>query len=243
MRKDLKMDFMLCGPCNRFNFGWSAVVAGSALLLTACMGESTTRRSAVDAAKLCNGDNNAVFAGTCLQRGAGVGAPPAGQSGGGEEGQREQERLEQERLEKERLEKERLEQEARNQPPGAVQPAEPVVPEPPKELPRPEVKDPPNPPQGGADGKAAVQLRKIKFTKDSFVAVAQDNVIRNCFIPAESVITFSGELAPLNNFKSLGVKQNVVFKVTEVQYPKNESDTCSLKGEDFLYLDAHAQLM
>jgi hypothetical protein len=214
------------------------VFASGAALLTSCMGETTGRRSAVDAAKLCNGDKNAVFAGTCLQRGSGIGAP-AQQEGSGEE------QLERERLEQERLAKERLEQEAKNKlpPAGNPPPDGPAEQVPPRAAVVPEVKEPPAPPQAGNDGKAEVQTRKLKFTRDTFVAVAQENVIRNCFVPADSVVVFTGELAPLNNFKNLGIKQNIVFKVTEVQYAKSEADECVLKGEDFLYLDGHAQIM
>lgn len=230
---------------------WMTAV-GSALLLTACMGEQTSRRSAVDAAKLCNGDKNAVFAGTCLQRGSGLGSPASreGGGGGGEDGLGGgQDLAAQERAEAEARSKALAEEEAKakalaeaealrkqkgggDPPPlGEEEKPPPVLKDPPPEERAPVVKD------GGG------KVRKLKFSRDTFVAVAQNSVIRNCFVPAETIVIFSGDLAPIDNFKALGIKQNIIVGVTEVQLPKELRDECGLKGEDFLYLDSHAQLM
>lgn len=251
MMKKLKMISCSSSSAETTPRLWLTAV-GSALLLTACMGEPTGRRSAVDAAKLCNGDKNAVFAGTCLQRGSGLGSPASreGGGGGGEDGlgggedAAAKERAEAEARAKALAEEEAkakalAEAEALRKQKGGGEP--PPIGE--EERPPPVLKEPPPEERAPAVKDGAGKVRKLKFSRDTFVAVAQNSVIRNCFVPAETIVSFSGDLAPIDNFKALGIKQNIIVGVTDVQLPKEQRDECGLKGEDFLYLDSHAQLM
>jgi hypothetical protein len=86
--------------------------------------------------------------------------------------------------------------------------------------------------------------RSLKFKKDTFVAIADDDVLRNCLIPSETVITFKGELAPLVQFKSFGVSQEIVMDVVSVEYPSSTTkSSCLLQNHDFVFLSGHAELL
>jgi len=206
----------------------AALAVGVLSCVAACSGDSGQRRSAVDAAKLCNGDPNAVFAGTCLQRGANVntGNPPA--------------------LPETTVIPEATETAQATATATAVATASATAVATASATAVATV-TPPLLPEAGAEGTrpaaaAAAKPKQLKIKRDTFVAVAQSNVIRNCFVPAATVIVVSGEVSSLDNFKKLGVNQNIAFGVTSVTYPGNFTQTCALNGEDFVYLADHGEL-
>ncbi len=203
----------------------AAIAVGVFSLVAACSGPTGERRSAVDAAKLCNGDANAVFAGTCLQRGASVntGNPEGPESTATPEATQ-------------------TAQATVTPVATAVATASATAAATATATAKPPVLQ-----ESGGEGEkppavASAKSKQLKMKRDTFVAIAQSNVIRNCFVPAETVIVVSGEVSSLNNFKKLGVNQNIAFGVTSVTYPKNFTQTCALNGEDFVYLADHGEL-
>lgn len=213
------------------------LVGASALLVLAngCANDESGRKSAVDAAKLCGGAKDVVFAGSCLERGSSLGAgdpkPPPDQGLPDESG-------------------------ARN-PAGSPTETTPVVEGSPKVTPDnpPPVPDKPPPgevvvPSGG--GKDPVDTTPVKgavaqilsFSRDSFVAIADQVVKGNCFVPKGTTIEFKGDFAPVTQFKSFGVNQNIALDVVAVKYPEGQSGSsvCNLEGKNFVYLAGHAEV-
>lgn len=88
------------------------------------------------------------------------------------------------------------------------------------------------------DGKNYI----VKFTTDTFVAIADNIVVKNCFLPANSEVEVKGEPSQVTQFSSLGVDQQVALDVVSVTVSGGAADTCGLKGKDFVYLSAHASV-
>jgi hypothetical protein len=86
------------------------------------------------------------------------------------------------------------------------------------------------------DGKTYI----VKFTTDTFVAIADNIVVKNCFLPANSEVEVKGEPSKVTQFSNLGVEQHVALDVVSVTVSGGAADTCGLKGKDFVYLSAHA---
>lgn len=197
-----------------------------ACLVVSCANDPTQRRSAVDRAKLCQDDPQAVFEGQCLQRGANIEAAPST---------------------------------GRDEPP-LPETKEPPLPEV-KEPPPPEVKEEPSPPEVKEPSPPEVKEpsppaaeepppakdepaknRLVVFKQDSFVAIASQSIVSNCFVPNGTKIEVSGDVSAVTQFKELGVEQNIAFKVVAVTYPAAGAGACALNGKNFVYLSNHADL-
>ncbi|MEY4064119.1 MAG: hypothetical protein RIR26_327 [Pseudomonadota bacterium] len=96
-------------------------------------------------------------------------------------------------------------------------------------------------PQSGQDSPdATVKNYVVKITADTFVAIADSVVVKNCFLPADSEIEVKGEPLKVTQFSSMGVEQYVASDVVSVTISGGAADSCGLKGKDFVYLSAHA---
>jgi hypothetical protein len=231
-----------------FGSGIRGILSGVLVVATVgCSGETTDRRSAVDTGRLCNSESKTSIAGACLERGSNisgggtnlpVGDPPPATVGdpppapGGDPAQGP----------------------AGNSPPsssgnpaagsggipasgsgGDPLPAgggNPVA----------ASGGNPLPASGGNPAPSAPTTRTLLIKQDSFVAVADTTVAKNCFIPAGTKIEFSGDLAQLTQFKALGVNQNIAYSVVSVTPASGKTVGCELKGSDFVYLVAHADV-
>ena len=210
---------------NNHNFCSLAIFPALACLIVSCANDPTQRRSAVDRAKLCQDDPQAVFEGQCLQRGANIEAATGAD-------QKESTSVEPV-----------LPEPVKPEPvlPEPVKP-EPVLPEPVKPEPvKPEpVKPEPVKPEPAQPEPAKNRL--VVFKQDSFVAIASQSIVANCFVPSGTKIEVSGDVSAVTQFQSLGVQQNIAFEVVAVSYPAAEAGACALNGKNFVYLSNHADL-
>lgn len=79
----------------------------------------------------------------------------------------------------------------------------------------------------------------VTFSKDSFVGIADNSVIKNCFVSSGAVLEVKGEPKKITEFSSLGVSQYVTGETLEVSITGG-SDSCELKGKDFVFISGHA---
>lgn len=79
----------------------------------------------------------------------------------------------------------------------------------------------------------------VTFSKDSFVGIADDSVIKNCFVSSGSVLEVKGEPRKITEFSSLGVSQYVTGETLDVSITGG-SESCELKGKDFVFISGHA---
>ncbi|MEY3902381.1 MAG: hypothetical protein RL189_1687 [Pseudomonadota bacterium] len=180
-----------------------------ACLVVSCANDPTQRRSAVDRAKLCQDDPQAVFEGQCLQRGAEIRPSPTPVA----------------TTEPTPV----ATTEPTPEPTPAATPAATPEPTPAAEEPPP-AKDEP------------AKNRLVVFKQDSFVAIASQSIVSNCFVPNGTKIEVSGDVSAVTQFKELGVEQNIAFKVVAVTYPAAGAGACALNGKNFVYLSNHADL-
>lgn len=212
------------------NFAFDPVSSATvgALLVTAlfaaCAPETNGRRTAVDVAKLCKNDPDAVFAGSCLQRSANSGDPSLPTL------------------------PDPLASPVVTASPTAT-PVEtitviPVASASPTPTPTP-TEAPgggrlPAPAGGQPPAPSVAKNRVLTFKQDSFIAVADKTVVMNCFMPVGTKVEFSGDLSEVTEFKKFGVFQMIVFKTESVSYPSGYEKGCSLSGRNFVYLSKHA---
>ena len=79
----------------------------------------------------------------------------------------------------------------------------------------------------------------VTFSKDSFVGIADNSVIKNCFVSSGSVLQVKGEPKKITEFSSLGVSQYVTGETIDVSI-MGGSESCELKGKDFVFISGHA---
>ena len=182
----------------------------------ACSGENSDRRSAVDTGRLCNSESKTTVAGACLDRGSNIGGPAPDVS------------PEASPVASPEASPVASPEASPVASPEASPKASPVGGRPAESLP------------GGSAPPTTPTTRTLVFMLDSFVAVADTTVAKNCFIPSGTTIEFSGELAPLTQFRSLGVNQNIAFNVVAAVPPSGKTVGCELKSSDIVYLVAHA---
>jgi len=82
----------------------------------------------------------------------------------------------------------------------------------------------------------------VTFSKDSFVGIADNSVVKNCFVGAGSVVEVKGQPLKVTEFSSMGVNQYVTGEALEVNVAGGSSDDCGLKGKDFVYIGGHASV-
>ena len=79
----------------------------------------------------------------------------------------------------------------------------------------------------------------VSFSKDSFVGIADNSVIKNCFVSSGSVFEVKGEPKKITEFSRLGVNQYVTGETLDVNV-SGGIESCELKGKDFVFLSEHA---
>jgi hypothetical protein len=79
----------------------------------------------------------------------------------------------------------------------------------------------------------------VTFSKDSFVGIADSSVIKNCFVSSGAVLEVKGEPKRITEFSSLGVSQYVTGETLDASLTGG-SDSCELKGKDFVFISGHA---
>lgn len=79
----------------------------------------------------------------------------------------------------------------------------------------------------------------VTFSKDSFVGIADNSVIKNCFVSSGAVLEVKGEPKKITEFSSLGVSQYVTGETLDVSITGG-SESCELKGKDFVFISGHA---
>lgn len=101
------------------------------------------------------------------------------------------------------------------------------------------------PPAAGPERTASIATEPtatVTFDKDTFIAIADASVTKNCFIPMGTEMEVKGIPVKVTQFTSLGVDQAVTGETISVKYPKSQSDACGLVGRDFVYLSTHAKV-
>ena len=79
----------------------------------------------------------------------------------------------------------------------------------------------------------------VTFRKDSFVGIADNSVIKNCFVSSGAVLEVKGEPKKITEFSSLGVSQYVTGETLDASLTGG-SDSCELMGKDFVFISGHA---
>jgi hypothetical protein len=79
----------------------------------------------------------------------------------------------------------------------------------------------------------------VTFSRDSFVGIADNSVIKNCFVSSGAVLEVKGEPKKITEFSSLGVSQYVTGETLDASLTGG-SDSCELKGKDFVFISGHA---
>ncbi len=79
----------------------------------------------------------------------------------------------------------------------------------------------------------------VTFSKDSFVGIADNSVIKNCFVSSGAVLEVKGEPKKITEFSSLGVSQYVTGETLDASLTGG-SESCELKGKDFVFISGHA---
>lgn len=77
----------------------------------------------------------------------------------------------------------------------------------------------------------------VTFSKQSFVGVADQNVVKNCLVAEGTKIVVKGEPQRITQFEELGVEQYVTGEILEIV---DSTDSCKLIGKDIVYLGSHA---
>ena len=230
---------------------YPAIVLGS--VFAACTPEPA-RRSAVESSKLCSSDpDRSVWAGTCL-------ATQSSTTKGSDDSSRTPERSIPEAAPAERPELPAPEvvPVAKN-PPAAA----PVVPESDpaaqntaviREVTKgiegatPGIVDGLGKVLNGGGAKPGTPAKTepqgaptyvVTFSKDSFVGIADNSVIKNCFVSSGAVLEVKGEPKKITEFSSLGVSQYVTGETLDASLTGG-SDSCELKGKDFVFISGHA---
>ena len=97
--------------------------------------------------------------------------------------------------------------------------------------------------RGSGSGSSQTPPHKVyvvTFNKDSFIGIADGSVVRNCFVGSGSVIEVKGQPQKVTEFSSMGVNQYVTGESLEVNLMGGSTESCSLKGKDFVYIAGHA---
>jgi hypothetical protein len=93
-----------------------------------------------------------------------------------------------------------------------------------------------------SDRPTADKIYVVTFSKDSFIGIADSSVVKNCFVGAGSVIEVKGQPQKVTEFSSMGVNQYVTGEALEVNLMGGSSESCGLKGRDFVYIGGHASV-
>jgi hypothetical protein len=93
-----------------------------------------------------------------------------------------------------------------------------------------------------AANPATEKIYIVTFSKDSFIGIADSSVVKNCFVGAGSVVEVKGQPLKVSEFSSMGVNQYVTGEALEVNLMGGSSESCSLKGKDFVYIGGHASV-
>ncbi len=88
-------------------------------------------------------------------------------------------------------------------------------------------------------GTGGASTYVVTFSKDSFVGIADNSVIKNCFVTSGAVLEVKGEPKKITEFSSLGVSQYVTGETLDASLTGG-SDSCELKGKDFVFISGHA---